>query len=516
VSENGLPNGWQSVPLRQLSEKIVDGSHTPPSGQAQGRPMLSARNIQDDRIEFSEFRLIDDEAFDLEHRRTSVTPGDVLLTIVGTIGRSAVVPETSPAFTLQRSVAVLHPTALLSRLCMYQFQSPAVQKWFLEKARGTAQKGVYLGSLGELELLVPPATEQVRLLSQLDALITDLDAAAAGLKRVQANLKRYRASVLKAACEGRLVPTEAELARKENRSYESGEQLLQRILKERRAKWEADQLAKMDASGKPPKDGGWKRKYKEPTPPDTTEQPKLPEGWMWTSLGQAFEVCVGATPSRAKPEFWSGAIPWVSSGEVAFCRITNTRESITEIGLRNTSTQLHPEGTVLIGMIGEGKTRGQVAILDIPACNNQNSAAIRVSSAGLPPEFVYRYLEGRYEQTRVLGSGNNQPALNKTRVENMLFPLPPLAEQHRISLKVESCLSIVQASEVEVSRTLRRASRLRQSILKRAFEGKLVPQDPNDEPASVLLDRIRAGREETQKGTSGKSKRALAGRAGLQ
>ena len=89
-------------------------------------------------------------------------------------------------------------------------------------------------------------------MAEIEALFTDLDAAVAALKRVQANLKRYRASVLKAACEGRLVPTEAELARKEGRTYETGEQLLARILKERRAKWEADQLAKMLAAGKPP------------------------------------------------------------------------------------------------------------------------------------------------------------------------------------------------------------------------------------------------------------------------
>ncbi len=109
--------------------------------------------------------------------------------------------------------------------------------------------------------------------------MTDLDAAVAALKRVQANLKRYRASVLKAACEGRLVPTEAELARKEGRTYETGAQLLARILKERRAKWEADQLAKMLAAGKPPKNDDWKKKYKEPDPAALPSySARLPEG----------------------------------------------------------------------------------------------------------------------------------------------------------------------------------------------------------------------------------------------
>ena len=161
----------------------------------------------------------------------------------------------------------------------------------------------------DLLIPLPPRLEQDRIVSQIEALLTDLDAAVAALKRVQANLKRYRASVLKAACEGRLVPTEAELARKEGRSYESGEQLLQRILKERRAKWEADQLVKMHASGKPPKNDDWKKKYKDPAPPDTTGLPELPEGWTWSTAEYLFDCIV---PNRDKPSSFTGDIPWVT------------------------------------------------------------------------------------------------------------------------------------------------------------------------------------------------------------
>jgi type I restriction enzyme S subunit len=277
--------------------------------------MLSGRNIQDDRFEFSEYRLIDDDAFELEHRRTAVAPGDVLLTIVGTIGRSAVVPESGPPFTLQRSVAALHPNGLLPRLCMYQLQSPLVQKWFLQEARATAQKGVYLKTLGELALLVPPTREQDRILAKLEALITDLDAAVAALKRVQVNLKRYRASVLKAACEARLVPTEAGLARKECRTYETGEQLLARILKERRAKWESDQLAKMLAAGKLPSNDDWKKNYKEPDAPDTSDLPQLPDGWAWASLAQISEV-QGGIQKQPKRTPKNNAFPYLRVANV--------------------------------------------------------------------------------------------------------------------------------------------------------------------------------------------------------
>ena len=331
---------------------------------------------------------------------------------------------------------------------------------------------------------LPPLPEQRRIVSEIEKHFTRLEASVAALKRVQANLKRYRASVLKSACEGKLVPAEAELARSEGRDYEPADRLLERTLSERRAHWESQENRR--------------GKYKEPTSPDTTDLPELPEGWMWSKIGDVFEVYVGSTPRRARSDFWNGDIPWVSSGEVSFSRIKATRECITEEGLKNSNVTLHPKGTVLLGMIGEGKTRGQVSILDIPACNNQNSAAIRVSESGLPPEFVFYYLWGQYDATRRIGSGNNQPALNKSRVQELSMPLPPLAEQGRIVAEVERRLSVIQQTEALVEANLTRAERLRQSILKQAFSGKLVPQDPDDEPASVLLERIRAERAEAE------------------
>ena len=219
--------------------------------------------------------------------------------------------------------------------------------------------------------------------------------------------------------------------------------------------------------------------------------------WGSTTIGALCEVQVGATPSRGRSEYWGGRIPWVSSGEVAFCRIRATRETITREGLESSSTELHPPGTVLLGMIGEGKTRGQAAILDIEACNNQNSAAIRVPRDKLVSEFLYYYLASQYSTTRRAGSGNNQPALNKKRVQSIPLPLPPLEDQHRIVAEVDRRLSLADAADRAVSAGLGKAKRLRQAILKRAFEGKLVPQDPNDEPARVLLERIRTARANT-------------------
>ena len=235
----------------------------------------------------------------------------------------------------------------------------------------------------------------------------------------------------------------------------------------------------MKAMGKTPINNRWKAKYKEPISPDTAGLPPLPEGWCWTSMGQVFHVHVGATPKRNMPEYWNGPIPWISSGEVAFCRIGSTRETITDGALRNTSTSLNTVGTVLIGMIGEGRTRGQSAILDIPACNSQNSAAIRVSETPVVPEYVYYVLMEQYGENRRRGAGNNQPALNKSRVQSIPLPLPPVTEQVRIVMAVADHLSVLENIERVLESEHAGDARLRHRILTLAFAGELANQALN-------------------------------------
>lgn len=355
---------------------------------------------------------------------------------------------------------------------------------------------------------VPPTHERARIVEKLDELFSDLEAGVGLLRRAKVKLKRHRASLLKAAVEGRIT---AEW-RQANPVTEAGSELLARLLRERRLRWERAQLAKFEVSGKPPR-AGWRERYVEPKAPDTSNLPDLPEGWCWATLGQCFRVNVGATPSRAQSSYWNGDIPWVSSGEVRFNEIRLTRERITELGLRNSSTQLNPAGSVLLGMIGEGKTRGQAAILRIPACNNQNCAAIWVSETDVVPEFVYAWLYSQYEVTRRAGSGNNQPALNKSLVEEMCFPLAPMREQLRIAELLDGSINSAQRVEDELSRGLSRTAALRQSILKHAFAGKLVPQDPSAEPAALLLERIRATRAAAPTARRARGRKEKAGEA---
>ena len=178
--------------------------------------------------------------------------------------------------------------------------------------------------MADLRFPLAPTAAQERIVAALEAYFSRLDAAVAALERVRANLKRYRASVLKAACEGRLVPTEAQLARREGRDYEPADVLLERILRERRTRWEAEELERLKAKGKPPTDDRWKQKYKEPEPLDTNELPSLPEGWTWAPLAALGELKGGITKGF-KPR--AGEVHW----EVPYLRVANVQRGYLDL-----------------------------------------------------------------------------------------------------------------------------------------------------------------------------------------
>jgi len=209
------------------------------------------------------------------------------------------------------------------------------------------------------------------------------------------------------------------------------------------------------------------------TPPDTTTLDELPSTWDWAAVGEIGEVHLGGTPSRKEASYWNGGIPWVSSGEVANCRIATTRETISEAGLANSSAKLYPADTVLIAMIGEGKTRGQSAILDLEACTNQNVAGILPTPRVMNPEYLWRWALSEYETTRAVGRGGNQPALNGQKVRELLIPVPPIEEQAEITRRVDGLLAAADSLLASITTASLRVDHSSRAVLAKAFQGEL-------------------------------------------
>ena len=330
---------------------------------------------------------------------------------------------------------------------------------------------------------LPPLPEQHRIVAEIEKQFTRLDASVAALKRVQANQKRYRASVLKAACEGKLVPTEAAVARSEGCDYESADCLLARILAERRARWEAQEKRR--------------GKYVEPDAPDHSDLPGLPNGWVWTTLPQLGELNRGKSKHRPRndPRLLGGSYPFVQTGDIRHSQglVTRHSQTYTEFGLAQ--SRLWPSGTLCITIAANIAETG---ILSYPACFPDSVVGFVCYDDPVISKFLEFFVRTEREGLERFAPATAQKNLNLKVLSDLAVPLPPLAEQHRLVAEVERLLSVINQTETTVEANLTRAERLRQSILKEAFSGKLVPPDPNDEPASVLLQRIRAEREAAQ------------------
>ncbi|UTH45334.1 restriction endonuclease subunit S [Loktanella salsilacus] len=213
-------------------------------------------------------------------------------------------------------------------------------------------------------------------------------------------------------------------------------------------------------------------------------------------LSSLASVGTGSTPKKGNPKYYQdGSIPWVTSGAVNAKTVLEPSDYITETALKETNCKLFPAGSLLMAMYGEGKTRGQVARLGIEAATNQALAVIHdIDADKVNVDYLYRFLDSIYLEIREMAEGGVQPNLSLGKVKAFELPLPTLDEQREIVRQIETAFAKVDRLASEATKALKLADRLDQRILAKAFAGELVPQDPNDEPASALLERIRKAR----------------------
>lgn len=327
------------------------------------------------------------------------------------------------------------------------FSSKQYRDRISKLARGTNINNIKQAHFESIKIPLAPINEQHRIADKLDRMLARLDAANEHLSRVAPLIKRFRQSVLAAATSGRLT-----------------------------AHW---------------------RTGKETEP------------WDKTAIHEVAEVGTGSTPLRTNRAFYADkGTPWITSSATQKDIVDSSDNYVTQEAIQAHRLKLYPPGTLLIAMYGEGKTRGQVTELGIHATINQACAAIRITSDKTHPKFVKLALKARYNEMRDMAEGGNQPNLNLQKVKNFAIPLPSLEEQSEIVRRVEKLFAFADRLEERLSQAQAAVQKLTPALLAKAFRGELVPQDPNDEPASELLKRLQESRTEYAKPSRAKKPRA--------
>jgi type I restriction enzyme S subunit len=342
-----------------------------------------------------------------------------------------------------------------------------------------------------------------------------MEAGERALEQAQKLLERYRQSVLKAAVTGDFT---REWREWHKRHLESGDALLARILKGRRESWEKAELAKMKAKGHKPINDSWKRKYQEPEPPGITDLPDLPEGWVWASIGQIGTVSGGLT-KNAKREGHSLRLPYLRVANVYANRLDLSE--VHEIGVDKREVErLMLKKNDLLVVEGNGSIEqiGRVALWDgrIRECIHQN----HIIKVRFTDELLAWYAlvwcmspDGRARIQRVASSTAGLHTLSLSKIASLPIPIPTREELAFIRDEFERMESLVSAQREELRATARICGALRQAVLRAAFTGCLLPQEPTDEPASFLLARIAADRNKPTRQAApkpGRKKKATA------
>jgi type I restriction enzyme S subunit len=336
---------------------------------------------------------------------------------------------------------------------------PKYLYYWMKSARITDRGyGRHYQYLRQLSVPLPPPNKQDEIVAEIEKQFSRLDEAVANLKRVKANLKRYKAAVLKTAVEGRLVETEAERARRDGRSYETGAQLLQRILETRRSQWQG------------------KGKYKEPVAPNTRYLPELPDGWVWATLEQLTTQI--ADVDHKMPKAFEGGIPYVSTkdfdgdNDISFAGA----KRISPFDYDALCKKVRPElGDILLSRYG---TVGEVRTVktDMPFQVSYSVAILKPINSFETADFVATVLRSDVIQSQIKRDvrATAQPDLGLAHIRQFVVPFPSLDEQKQIIAEVERHLTLTVVAEAQVNSNLQRAERLRHTLLARAFTAEHI------------------------------------------
>ena len=483
-----LPNGWEWVSIGETGEYINGFAFKPVHREDGGLPIVRIQNLTD------ETKPLNTTSIEV-HEDYQINTGDMLMSWSATL--DVFVWRRGPALVNQHIFKVVPEERVMLKDLLFHWLKRAIQQ--LQKTdhlHGSTMMHINRGPFMAHMVPLPPLAEQIRIVAKLEELLSDLDAGVAELKAAQKKLGQYRQSLLKAAVEGALT---AEW-RAKNTPAESGAQLLDRILQERRARWEAKQLAKFAEQGKtPPKD--WQKKYPEPVQPDTSDLPELPEGWVWASVDQLLaDIETGKSfkcEERPPHDHEVGvvkvsAVSWgdYNEQESKTCHDESMirSELFVNVGdfLFSRANTIELVGACVIAQAVTKRVMLSDKILRLVLVNEGlKTWLLTLLRSELGRKHIEQLASGNQESMRNIG---------QERLRQIPVPLPGWSELEKASELLSVNIIAAREQEQAIILSLKQSTAQRQNILRAAFAGELVPQNPSDESASVLLGRIRAER----------------------
>ena len=376
----------------------------------------------------------------------------------------------STEFHVLRSQGAVEPKYVWRYLRQLNFRRDAEKSM----TGAVGQRRVPRQYLQDMRLPVPPLPEQKRIVAKLDALSARSDRARKELTRIDTLVTRYKQAVLSKAFSG-------ELTKAWRRHYD-----------------EEKPIEPLNSKLPDDREDVFKK----------TKRQDLPSNWRNLKLGQLGKVLGGGTPNKKEPSYWGGPIPWVTPKDMKVDQIASAIDMITEAGLDGSSAKLVPEASLLFVV------RGMILAHSFPVAINKRSVTVNqdmkalIPLSNLLPEYLLFGLKSLKDTVVMLAGSatHGTKRLESSVILNVAIPVAPFSEQKEIVCRIEGAFQKIDQLAVEAKRALELTDKLDEAILAKAFRGELVPQDPNEEPASVLIDRIKAERAATPKAKRGRKK----------
>ena len=460
-----LPQGWATTSLAELLTTLESGSRPRGGvrGIAEGVPSIGGEHLNyTGGFNFDSVKYVPKD-FAATMSKGRIERHDILVVKDGaTTGKTAFVDSRFPyeeAF-VNEHVFICRPTKKIEPRFLFRFlMSTDGQKRILENFKGSAQGGINQTFAPNTEVPLAPVAEQQRIMAKLETLLSKVDASQQRLVKIPVLLKRFRQSILAAACSGRLTAD----WREENQDIQSATSLIK------------------DAQ------------FQIADPDD--ELPELPGKWEWVALGNYARCFRGRFSPRPRndPKYFSGPHPFIQIGNLPRegGLVTSHVQTLNDKGLA--VSRKFPKGTVVIAIVGA--TIGNTGVLAYDMCVTDSIVGLETGD-NLGNRYVELFLRHKKDDIRQTSySSGGQPNINLAALNPYPLALPPLPEQQEIVRRVEGLFALADQLEVRLAKARGQVDQLTPSLLARAFAGQLVPQNPTDEPAEKLLEKIKSTRK---------------------